>query len=137
MAQRHHHLYLHPQSSVCHHRHGPYLVAPRHSQSVVPEQSSDATWTGVFRTQPASARLRKPGIYLYPPSSLPDVTVELLLPSSWSFSAVNPPPQTGTPSSEHHQTAESLTWAVVAEPSGTPVDKTTGVEVSYLYWEVT
>src|SRR5258708_1379136 len=32
--------------------------------------------------------VRKPVIYLYPPSSLPDVTVELLLTSTWSFSAV-------------------------------------------------
>jgi len=80
--------------------------------------------------------VRKPVIYLYPPSSLPDVTVELLLTSTWSFSAVYPPPQTSIPSTER-QTPQSLTWAIAAEPSGTLVDKTTGAEVSYLYWEAT
>ena len=79
---------------------------------------------------------RKPVIYLYPPSSLPDVTVELLLTSTWSFSAVYPPLQPSIPSGEC-QTAQSFTWAIAAEPSGTLVDKTTGTEVSYLYWEAT
>ena len=72
--------------------------------------------------------VRKPIIYLYPPSSLSDVTVEMQLAPSWHFSAVYPPPQTA-------QTAQSLTWAMAAEPSGTLVDKITGTEVSYLYWE--
>jgi len=112
----------------------PYLVAPPQSQSVVPQQSSNATRTGFFRTR--SAAVRKPVIYLYPPSSLPDVTVALLLAPSWSFSAVYPPSQTATPSDEH-QSAQSLTWGVAAEPSGTLVDKTSGAEVSYLYWEAT
>jgi len=80
--------------------------------------------------------IRKPVIYLYPPSILPDVTVELLLTSTWSFSAVYPPPQTSILSGER-QTAQSLTWAIAAEPSGTLVDKATGAEVSYLYWEAT
>jgi len=80
--------------------------------------------------------IRKPVIYLYPPSSLPDVTVELLLTSTWSFSAMYPPPQSSIPSGER-QTAQSLTWAIAAEPSGTLVDKTSGAEVSYLYWEAT
>jgi hypothetical protein len=45
------------------------------------------------RGQPKSSffspgpKVRKPVIYLYPPSRLPDVIVELLLTSSWSFSA--------------------------------------------------
>ncbi|KAI9453251.1 hypothetical protein BJY52DRAFT_1289875 [Lactarius psammicola] len=77
---------------------------------------------------------RKPVIYLYPPSSLADVTVELALASSWRFSAVHPPPQTTVPPGEPH-TAQSLTWAVAAKPNGTLVDKTSGMEVSYLYWE--
>ena len=79
---------------------------------------------------------RKPVIYLYPPSSLPDVTAELLLTSTWSFSAVYPPPQSSIPSGER-QTAQSLTWALAAEPSSMLVDKTSGPEVSYLYWEAT
>ena len=115
----------------------PLSVAPPQSQSVVPVpgRSSNVTRTGFFRTRPAEVRrLRKPVIYLYPPSSLPDVTVALLLASSWSFTAVYPQPLTATPSIEH-QTAQSVTWAVAAEPSGTLVDKTTGAEVSYLFWE--
>ena len=82
--------------------------------------------------------VRKPVIYLYPPSHLSDVTVELLLTSSWSFSAIYPLPQTAITSGETHQIApQSLTWTVDAEPDGRLVDKTSGVEVSYLYWEAT
>ncbi|KAF8477936.1 hypothetical protein DFH94DRAFT_634284 [Russula ochroleuca] len=82
--------------------------------------------------------VRKPVIYLYPPSRLPDVIVELLLTSSWSFSAVYPSPQTASiPSGENQIAAQSLTWAVEAEPDGRLVEKTTGVEVTYLYWEAT
>ena len=44
--------------------------------------------------------------------------------------------QTATPSGEH-QTARSLTWAVAAAPSDTLVDKSTGAEVFYPYWEAT
>ncbi len=77
---------------------------------------------------------RKPVIYLYPPFSLADVTVELALASSWRFSAVHPPPRTTIPPGEPH-TAQCLTWTVAAEPNGTLVDKKTGMEVSYLYWE--
>ncbi|KAH9175574.1 hypothetical protein EDB89DRAFT_1945346 [Lactarius sanguifluus] len=61
---------------------------------------------------------KKPVVYLYPPSSLADVTVELALASSWQ-----------------PHTAQSLTWTVAAEPDGTLVDKTSGMQVSYLYWE--
>ncbi|KAI9442945.1 hypothetical protein H4582DRAFT_1921437 [Lactarius indigo] len=77
---------------------------------------------------------KKPVIYLYPPYSLTDVTVELSLASSWRFSAVHPAPQTTIPPGEPH-TAQCVTWMVAAEPNGTLVDKTTGIEVSYLYWE--
>ncbi|KAH8986746.1 hypothetical protein EDB92DRAFT_1801755 [Lactarius akahatsu] len=80
------------------------------------------------------SRCRKPVIYLYPPSSLADVTVDLALAPSWRFSAVHPPPRTTVPPGEPH-TAQSLTWMVAAEPNGTLVDKTSGIEVSYLYWE--
>ncbi|KAH8986744.1 hypothetical protein EDB92DRAFT_1949022 [Lactarius akahatsu] len=77
---------------------------------------------------------KKPVVYLYPPWSLADVTVELALASSWRFSAVHPPPRTTVPPGEPH-TAQSLTWTVAAEPDGTLVDKTSGMQVSYLYWE--
>ncbi|KAI9442808.1 hypothetical protein F5148DRAFT_1256737 [Russula earlei] len=77
-----------------------------------------------------SMRVRKPIIYLYPPSSLPNVTVDLQLTPSWRFSAVYPSPQF-----DENQIAQHLTWTIAAEPDGTLVDKTTGTEVSYLYWE--
>lgn len=84
-------------------------------------------------TIPPSAP-KKPVIYLYPPFSLPDVTIELQLTSSWHFSAVYPLPQTAIPS-YGHQPTQSLTWEIGAEPNGTLVEKTTGTEVLYLYWE--
>ena len=81
--------------------------------------------------------VRKPVIYLYPPSRLSDVTVELLLAPSWSFSAIYPLPQTAITSCEKQIDAQSLTWSVEAEPDGKLVEKTSGVEVAYLYWEAT
>ncbi|KAF8271149.1 hypothetical protein EI94DRAFT_614301 [Lactarius quietus] len=78
--------------------------------------------------------IAKPVIYLYPPSSLPDISVQLALTPAWRFYAVHPPPRTTIPPGEPH-TAQSLTWSVTAEPNGTLVDNTSGMEVSYLYWE--
>jgi len=107
--------------------------------AIVPEQSRDAprTYSALaFDGGPLSLRGGKPVIYLFPPYTLPSVTVELLLTSTWSFSAIYPPPQTSSPSGER-QAPQSLTWAVAAEPSGMLVDKMTGTEVTYLYWEAT
>lgn len=70
----------------------------------------------------------QPVIYLYPPSSLADVTVELDLVPSWLFSAVHP-------SQGNAYSLRKQCWKVAAEPNGTLVDKTTGMEVSYLYWK--
>jgi hypothetical protein len=50
-----------------------------------------------------------------------------------SSSAVYPPPQTAFPSGENQSAAQSLTWAVEAEPGGGLVEKVTGAEVTYLY----
>jgi hypothetical protein len=77
-------------------------------------------------------------IYLYPPSRLQDVIVDLFLTSSWSFSAAYPSPQTASvPSGEKQIGAQPLTWGIEAEPDGKLVEKTTGVEATYLYWEAT
>jgi hypothetical protein len=66
------------------------------------------------------------------------VYVEVLLTSSWSFSAIYPLPQGAiTPGQKQQLSAQSLTWTVDAEPDGRLVDKTSGVEVTYLYWEAT
>lgn len=110
----------------------------RTPQSVFLKQSSETMLTAPYRQSMPNtcspSAPRKPVIYLYPPSSLPDVTIELQLTSSWHFSAVYPLPQTVIPS-YGHQPAQSLTWAIAAEPDGTLVEKTTSTEVSYLYWE--
>jgi hypothetical protein len=90
-----------------------------------------------FFSRQSTATVRKPVIYLYPPSRLSDVTVELLLTSSWSFSAIYPLPKTAITSGEKQIAGQSLTWTVEAEPDGRLVDKTSGVEVTYLYWEAT
>ena len=106
-------------------------------QRVISEQSPDSLQTAaslVIDADVLRTRGRKPVIYLFPPSDLPSVTVELLLTSTWSFSAVYPPPQTPISPGER-QATQSLTWAVAAELSGTLVDKMTGTEVSYLFWE--
>jgi len=47
---------------------------------------------------------------------------------------VYPSPQTTIPFGENRP-SQSVTWAVAAEPDGTLVNKSTGTEVSYLYWE--
>jgi hypothetical protein len=70
--------------------------------------SGDTIFLNPRPTQRVKWVCRKPVIYLYPPSSLPDVTVELALTSSWRFSAVHPLPQTTVPPGEPH-TAQSLT----------------------------
>ncbi len=108
----------------------------RPPRRLIPEQPREAPQTRAFPLSGPDLDFsaRKPVIYLFPPSILPNVTVELLLTSTWSFSAVYPPPQSSLPSGER-QTPQSLTWAIAAEPSGTLVDKTTGTEVSYLFWE--
>jgi hypothetical protein len=56
---------------------------------------------------------------------------------SWSFSEIYSLPQTAITSSENQITAQSLTWAVEVEPDGRIVEKTSGVEMSHLYWEAT
>ena len=103
-----------------------------YSSTVVSLDNARPTPGPVRPTRPLLSRIsapRKPVIYLYPPSRLPEVTVELLLTSSWSFSAIYP--------CEKQTTAQSFTWIVAAEPDGRLVDKTTGAEVTYLYWEAT
>jgi hypothetical protein len=72
-------------------------------------------------------------IYLYPPSSIADVTVELALMHAWYFSAIHPSQRTMI----YQGGPRVQSWNVAAEPNGTLVNKTTGMDISYLYWEVT
>lgn len=79
-------------------------------------------------------QIYNPTIYLYPPVSLADISVKLtLVPAChWGlgFSAVHPPQGMSL-----FSLGRSFTWKVAAEPNGTLVEKTTGMEVSYLHWE--
>lgn len=99
--------------------------------------SRPSSLAAAFSSSGPKQSIRKPVIYLYPPFRLPEVSVELLLTSSWSFSAIYPLPHTAMTSDEKRIPAQSLTWIVEAEPDGKLVDKTSGVEVAYLYWEAT
>jgi len=130
-----------------------YLLQMMQSRTGIPSDQIKLTYSGKLLTLdlartladynvPSGATIQsvlklrggKPVIYLYPPTSLPNITVDLLLTSAWHFSAVYPSPQTTIPSSES-QLIQGLTWQVAAEPDGTLVNKLTGTEVSYLYWE--
>jgi hypothetical protein len=92
----------------------------------------------------------KPVIYVYPPQPTSvDVTLSLCpqceslayypwqetLTAAGSISAVHPPTQIIGPSSEQTHDWERVKWTVNAEVDGTMVDKATGLEVSYLFWE--
>ncbi|RDX57009.1 hypothetical protein OH76DRAFT_1394753 [Lentinus brumalis] len=74
---------------------------------------------------------KKPVIYLFPPEHLPNATVSVRLVPQWSFSHTYPLEQIEVLESGK----ESVTWSVSADVDGTLVEKTTGVELSYLFWE--
>jgi hypothetical protein len=99
--------------------------------------SSYAMYSGSTVTATLSSQRPQVGksvVYLYPPSSLADVSVELTLVPSWSFLAVHPPQQKPIFLGERRK---AQCWKVAAEPNGTLLDKTTGIEISYLHWEAT
>lgn len=76
----------------------------------------------------------KPVIYLFPPSPL-DALVRLSLAPQWNFDAVYPIVPVQTSESEYvHQVVE---WAVSAMPNGDLKEKSTGLNISYLFWEAT
>ena len=74
----------------------------------------------------------KPVIYLFPPSgSEVEASVKLSLVPEWEFSGIYPvvpitPAQSG---------GGALEWNVRASSDGTLLEKNTGLEVSYLFWE--
>ncbi|KAJ7238007.1 hypothetical protein C8J57DRAFT_1528995 [Mycena rebaudengoi] len=90
---------------------------------------------GLHNDQTISACLRlkggKPVIYLY---SLVDMeaSVTLTLTRDWSISALYPVvPTTTLPSGN----GEQINWTVHTRADGTLRENTTGLDVSYLYWE--
>ncbi|KAJ7050427.1 hypothetical protein C8F01DRAFT_1179107 [Mycena amicta] len=79
-------------------------------------------------------RLRggKPVIYLRTPTEL-DATVEVSLSSEWSFSTLYPVvPATKPKDPRLHQSA---LWSLRTATDGTMLDKGSGAQVSYLFWE--
>jgi Ubiquitin family len=72
----------------------------------------------------------KPVIYLFTPQTV-DARVSLRLVPSWSFSAIYP--MSSIKSEEGG--GQKITWDVVVNPDGTMKDKSSGSDVSYLYWE--
>jgi ubiquitin C len=72
----------------------------------------------------------KPVIYLFSPQTV-DARVSLRLVPSWSFSAIYPVSSIKSEGSG----GQKITWDVVVKPDGTMKDKSSGSDVSYLYWE--
>lgn len=71
----------------------------------------------------------KPVIYLFSPETL-DVTVSLALVPEWRFSAVYPvAPIKSTP------LGQEITWDVRTKSNGDLTERTSGLDVSYLFWE--
>ncbi|CAE6517020.1 unnamed protein product [Rhizoctonia solani] len=75
----------------------------------------------------------KPVIYLFSPSSIPDVRVELSLVKAWRFSAIYPPTPIASPSDRF--LGEVISWTVNTRPDGSLFDRLTNREVAYLFWE--
>ena len=78
-------------------------------------------------------RLRggKPVIYLFPPTPIPEATVSVTLDPRWSFSHVYPLAAT----KQLEDDRQRVGWTVSAEPDSMLVEKDTGLELSYLFWE--
>lgn len=75
-------------------------------------------------------RLRKPVIYIF--SSTPtEVTVSLQLDTSLSFSTLYPV----IPVKTSGDGKEEVTWNVLTTSNNNLLDRVSGLEVSYLYWE--
>jgi hypothetical protein len=71
----------------------------------------------------------KPVIYLYPP--IPTrITAKLSITPEWEFSAIYPVRPVKSTAQGHE-----VEWEVDALPSGVLKEISTGLEVSYLYWE--
>ena len=75
-------------------------------------------------------RVGKPIIYIRSPNTLSDVSVSLSLTSAWSFSALYP-----SADIVHEDGTETIQWSVSTSPDDTLLDKHTGLQVSYLFWE--
>ncbi|ORY88596.1 hypothetical protein BCR35DRAFT_350839 [Leucosporidium creatinivorum] len=73
----------------------------------------------------------KPVIYLFPPSALASVQVDLTLVPEWTFSALYPLSDITRGKSG----TSSTSWTVAASPDGNLVDEASSLSLSYLFWE--
>ncbi|KAJ6470701.1 hypothetical protein DFH09DRAFT_1477427 [Mycena vulgaris] len=93
--------------------------------------------TGISRTKaPAPAattpppRCGKPVIYLFSPRAI-DASVCLTLTREWGLSVVYPV----IPAKRTLDGGESVEWIVRTHPDGSLTERTTGLDVAYLFWE--
>ena len=77
--------------------------------------------------------MRKPVIYFFPPATLPNATVSVTIVPQWTFTHVYPL----VAAKRVEDGRQEISWTVAAEPDGTLMDKATGLELSYLFWEAT
>ncbi|KAL8291959.1 hypothetical protein RQP46_001425 [Phenoliferia psychrophenolica] len=75
----------------------------------------------------------KPVIYLFPPTPLATVRVDLTLVPQWTFSAVYPVVPISRAKAPHGGSTAS--WTVSASPSGDLIETSSGLSLSYLFWE--
>ena len=78
-------------------------------------------------------RLRggKPVVYLFTPRPIPNVVVAVRLVPQWSFTHVYP--LASVKGLEHGM--QQITWSVSAQPDGALKEISTGLDLSYLFWE--
>lgn len=74
----------------------------------------------------------KPVIYLFPPTCMSNVQVQLSLSNSWKFSELYPIQFDGR---TYESIGDHITWTVDAKPDGTLHDNVTQRQVAYLFWE--
>jgi hypothetical protein len=77
----------------------------------------------------------KPVIYLFSPRSM-DVHVSLKLVPEWKFSALYPVAKIEEDKGDQ-QSSQTVSWDALVSPNGTILDRLSGSEVTYLYWEAT
>ncbi|KDQ56412.1 hypothetical protein JAAARDRAFT_195056 [Jaapia argillacea MUCL 33604] len=82
-------------------------------------------------------RLRKPVIYLYPPKPM-NVQVSLRLAPSSRFTTIYPVVPIGVEDfgcDDGPKYGQHIQWDIHAQPNGILTERSSGIEVSYLYWE--
>ncbi|KAI0757830.1 hypothetical protein C8Q80DRAFT_1091016, partial [Daedaleopsis nitida] len=76
-------------------------------------------------------RRRSDPLRLFPGIHLPHATVTVTLTPEWSFSHIYPI----VDAKALNDRKQAITWSVSADSDGTLVEKDTGRELSYLFWE--